>query len=83
MADKKADEQERPEHVKKGDHVEWNGPGKVTGTVEQELTEATRFDNKTYKATKDAPEYLVKSDKSGKEAIHRPEKLHKTDRVKE
>ena len=82
MADDKDKKADRPEHFKEGDHVEWNGPGKVTGTVEQELTEPTRFSNKTYKASEEDPEYLVKSDKSGKEAIHRPEELHKTERVK-
>jgi len=77
--DKKSGESEQ---FKEGDHVEWNGPGKVTGTVEKELTEPTRFSNKTYKASEEHPEYLVKSDKSGKEAIHRPEELYKTEHVK-
>ena len=80
MVEKKA---EQTEQFKKGDHAEWNGPGIVTGMVEREITEDTRFSNKTYRASKESPEYLVKSDKSGKEAIHRPEELKRTDRVKE
>ncbi len=81
MADEKSDDK-AARRFKKGDHVEWNGPGKITGTVEREITERTRFDNKDYAASKEHPEYLVKSDKSGKEAIHRPEELTKTDHVK-
>jgi hypothetical protein len=31
------------------------------------------------KASEDDPQYLVKSDKSGKEAVHKPGALHKKD----
>lgn len=60
-----------------GDHVEWNGPGKVQGVVEKKLTERTEIGEYTVAASEDNPEYLVKSDKSGKEAAHKPDALHK------
>lgn len=65
--------------LKKGDHVEWNASGKKTeGVVEKEITESTDFKSHHFEASKDEPEYLVKSDKSGKEAIHKPESLKKS-----
>ena len=78
MAEKKTDH-EGQETFKKGDHVEWHGPGKVSGEVEKELTKPTDLAGHHFDASKDEPEYLVKSDKSGKEAIHRPEQLEKKD----
>jgi len=61
---------------KPGDHVEWNGPGKVRGTVEKKLTERTKIGEHVVAASPENPEYLVKSDASGKEAAHKPESLH-------
>ncbi|MBF2001296.1 MAG: DUF2945 domain-containing protein [Synechococcales cyanobacterium C42_A2020_086] len=63
---------------KKGDRVEWNTPqGKTEGTVEKKLTESTDIKGHHVVATKDHPEYLVKSKKTGKEAAHKPEALQK------
>lgn len=63
---------------KKGDHVTWDTPqGKTEGTVEKKLTSPTKIKGHEVKASKDNPELLVKSDKSGKEAAHKPEELHK------
>jgi hypothetical protein len=67
------------DEIKKGDHVEWNASGKKTeGVVEEKITKPTDFKNHHFEASKDEPEYLVKSDKSGKEAIHKPESLKKS-----
>jgi hypothetical protein len=64
--------------LKPGDHVTWNASqGKIKGTVEKKLTSATRIKGHVAKATKDEPQYLVKSDKTGAEAAHKPEKLKK------
>lgn len=64
------------EHLKKGDRVEWNSAGKtVEGTVEQQLTQPTDIKGHHVAASKDNPEYLVKSNKTGKEAAHKPESL--------
>ena len=63
---------------KKGDHVTWGTPqGPTTGTVVKKETGTTKAGGHTAKATKDEPQYRVKSDKSGKEAVHKPEELKK------
>ena len=64
--------------LKTGDHVEWDTPqGKTTGTVVKKETGTAKAGGHTAKASKDEPQYRVKSDKSGKEAIHKPEELKK------
>jgi hypothetical protein len=66
------------DQLKPGDKVEWNSAGKtVKGTVEQKLTEPTEIKGHHVAASEDNPEYLVKSDKTGKEAAHKPESLKK------
>ncbi|MGI3902627.1 MAG: DUF2945 domain-containing protein [Janthinobacterium lividum] len=63
---------------KKGDEVKWNTAGGEThGTVEKIVTSDTKVKSYTAKATKEEPQVLVKSDKSGKEAVHKPEQLKK------
>jgi (2Fe-2S) ferredoxin len=64
--------------LKKGDKVEWDSSGgHSTGEVVEKVTETAKVKGHTAKATKDDPQYKVKSDKSGKEAIHKPEELKK------
>lgn len=66
------------DQIKKGDHVEWKtSQGKTEGTVEKKLTEPIEIKGHHVAASKENPEYLVKSDKSGKEAAHKPESLKK------
>ena len=66
------------EPLKPEDHVEWNSAGKtVKGTVEQKLTEPTEIKRHHVAASEENPEYLVKSDKTGREAAHKPESLKK------
>ena len=65
------------EEFKQGDKVEWHGPGKITGTVEEKLTEPTEIKGHHVAASEENPEYLVKSDKTGKQAAHKPEALKK------
>ena len=61
---------------KTGAKVRWNTPqGETTGTVEKSVTSTTKVKGHTAKATKDSPEVLVKSAKSGKKAVHKPEEL--------
>jgi plastocyanin len=65
--------------LKPGDHVTWNtSQGETHGTVEQKLTAAAKLKGHVATATKDDPQYKVKSDKTGAEAIHKPAQLHKT-----
>ncbi len=69
------------ETFKKGDEVEWNSHGnKVPGVVEKKITkeEDNEAAGRKVKASKDDPQYLVKSDKSGGEAVHKPGALKKT-----
>ncbi|WP_237478030.1 DUF2945 domain-containing protein [Lichenibacterium dinghuense] len=63
---------------KKGDEVKWDTAGGEThGTVEKIVTSTTKIKGHTAKATEDEPQVVVKSDKSGKEAVHKPEELKK------
>ncbi|MEJ5868048.1 DUF2945 domain-containing protein [Pseudokineococcus sp. 5B2Z-1] len=56
----------------KGDDVAWNSHGtKVHGTVEKKITKDTEEAGRTVRASKDDPQYLVESDKTGKEAVHK------------
>lgn len=69
------------EEFKKGDRVEWNSSGgKTEGKVKKKLTSETEIKGHHVAASKDNPEYLVESDKSGKEAAHKPESLKKLDK---
>ncbi|MGY1617154.1 DUF2945 domain-containing protein [Geodermatophilus sp. SYSU D00691] len=61
----------------KGDHVTWNSHGsKAEGTVQRKITEETEAAGRKVKASKDEPQYEVKSDKSGGTAVHKPGALH-------
>jgi hypothetical protein len=63
---------------KHGDKVEWNTPqGKTRGTVKKKLTSDTEVGGQKINASEDDPRYLVESEKSGKEAVHKPEALSK------
>ena len=64
--------------LKPGDRVQWNTPqGKTTGKVKKKLTSSKKIKRHVAKASKDSPEYLVQSEKSGKEAAYRPGELRK------
>lgn len=64
--------------LKKGDKVEWDtSQGKTHGTVEKKQTSETHIKRHKVAASKDNPQYIVRSDKSGKEAAHKPQGLKK------
>jgi hypothetical protein len=64
--------------LKKGDKVEWKSHGsKAVGEVEKKITSDTKAAGRKVKASEDDPQYLVKSDKSGGEAVHKPSALKK------
>jgi Hypervirulence associated proteins TUDOR domain len=66
------------DEFKKGDKVEWeSSQGTIEGTVEKKLTQPTDIKGHHVAASKEEPQYLVKSDKTGKEAAHKPESLTK------
>jgi hypothetical protein len=63
---------------KKGDKVKWKSHGgEAVGTVERKITEETEAGGRKVKASKDEPQYLVKSEKSGGTAVHKPGALKK------
>jgi hypothetical protein len=66
------------ENLRKGDKVRWNSHGgEAVGQVEKKITEDTEAAGREVRATEDDPQYLVKSDKSGGEAVHKPGALKK------
>jgi hypothetical protein len=64
--------------LKRGDKVEWDtSQGKTHGTVERKQTSRTHIKGHMVAASKDNPQYIVKSDRSGKKAAHTLEELRK------
>jgi hypothetical protein len=62
----------------KGDHVTWQSHGATAeGKVLRKITEDTELAGRQVRATKEEPQYLVRSDKSGGEAVHKPSALTK------
>jgi hypothetical protein len=63
---------------KKGDKVTWRSHGgEAVGRVEKKVTDDTEAAGRQVRASQDDPQYLVKSDKSGGEAVHKPSALKK------
>ena len=61
-----------------GDHVEWNSEaGYVRGTIKKRITSAIRFKTYTVRASKEEPQYLIKSDKTDHIAMHKGAALKK------
>jgi hypothetical protein len=61
-----------------GDIVEWNTPqGKTRGKVKRKLTSSTQVGGRKVNASEDDPRYFVESEKSSKEAAHKPDALTK------
>jgi hypothetical protein len=64
--------------IKPGDKVAWDSSGgESVGRVERKITSAVKIKGHTAKASKSNPEFLVRSDKSGKVAAHKPAELRK------
>ena len=60
----------------KGDKVSWKSHGgEAVGTVEKKITSDTEAAGRTVRASNDDPQSLVKSEKSGGEAVHKPSAL--------
>jgi hypothetical protein len=63
--------------LSKGDHVTWQSHGQTAeGTVERKITSDTEASGRTVRADDDDPQYEVRSDKSGRTAVHKPGALH-------
>ena len=63
---------------KVGDHVEWNSEaGHVRGTIKKKVASAIKFKTYTVRASKEQPQYLIKSDKTDHLAMHKGSALTK------
>ena len=61
-----------PKTFKIGDHVRWNSEaGRVSGVVIEKVTSDTRFKGYVHHASREEPQYLIKSDKTEHVAIHK------------
>ncbi len=77
---KEKSDPESSDKLKLGDRVEWSTrQGKTTGTVKKKLTSETNIKGHTAKASKDDPQYLVESERTGSEAAHKPDALKPID----
>lgn len=69
------------ETFNKGDKVEWEIPqGTTIGKIKEKLTSPIEIKGHHVSASEENPQYLVESDKTGKEAAHKPESLKKVKR---
>jgi len=63
---------------KAGDAVTWDhSQGTTKGKVVRKVTSPTQIKGHKVAASKDNPEYIVKSDKTGAKAAHKPGELRK------
>lgn len=61
-----------------GDHVKWNSEaGYVSGKIIKIHTEAFNYKGYTHHATKEEPQYAIKSDKTDHIAVHKGSALTK------
>ena len=64
--------------LNKGDKVAWDSSGgHSTGKVVRKVTSTTQIKGHKVAATRDEPQYIVESEKSGKQAAHKAESLKK------
>jgi hypothetical protein len=62
----------------RGDKVSWQSHGqRVRGTVEERITSRTSAAGRTVDASQDEPQYRVRSDKTGRDAVHTEEALRR------
>lgn len=63
---------------KAGDAVKWDhSQGTTQGKVVKKVTSPTRIKGHKVAASKDNPEYVVQSEKTGAKAAHKPTELRK------
>ena len=63
--------------LSKGDQVSWNTPqGMTHGVTQERKVRDFTFDGQKFKASEQEPYWIVKSDKSGKEAAHKESSLN-------
>ncbi|HEX6402376.1 MAG TPA: DUF2945 domain-containing protein [Pseudonocardiaceae bacterium] len=63
---------------RQGDRVRWRSHGGYAeGEVLKRITSTTEAGGRTVRASAEEPQYLVRSSKSGGEAVHKPDALEK------
>ncbi|MEO3801563.1 DUF2945 domain-containing protein [Nonomuraea sp. B1E8] len=61
-----------------GDEVTWRSHGSTAkGKVEKKLTKRQKEAGRTVAASPEEPQYVVRSEKSGKKAVHKPSALRR------
>ena len=64
--------------IEVGDHVSWNSEaGRVRGTIKKKITSAITFKGYTVRASKEDPQYLIKSETTDHLAMHKGGALKK------
>ena len=60
-----------------GDKVVWSSHGEddTPGVVVRKITSDTELAGRQVRASEDEPQYLVRSEKGGGEAVHKPDAL--------
>ncbi|WP_098957629.1 DUF2945 domain-containing protein [Pseudonocardia sp. N23] len=67
------------QEFRKGDKVRWKSHGGTAeGEVVRKITSDTGAGGRTVRASEEEPQYLVRSRKSGGEAVHKPDALERT-----
>jgi len=66
------------QRFRRGDHVSWNSEaGRVRGRIARVVTTKITFKGYTVHASKDEPQYMIKSDKTDHIAMHKGSALRK------
>ena len=72
------------QNFKGGDHVGWNSEaGRVRGTIQKKISAAIKFKGYTVRASKEEPQYLIKSDTTDHMAMHKGSALKKINKGKD
>jgi hypothetical protein len=61
---------------RRGEHVEWNSEaGRVRGVIVKKVISAVRFKGYVHHASRDEPQYIIKSEKTDHLATHKGQAL--------
>jgi hypothetical protein len=67
---------------KVGDHVSWDSEaGRVRGTIRRKITRPITFKGYRVRASKETPQYLIKSDTTDHLAMHKGSALRRLGRL--
>jgi len=79
----RAGDQPVAQTFKVGDHVAWNSEaGRVRGTIKKKITAPMTFKGYKVHASKEEPQYLIQSDKTDHQAMHKGSALKKVAKPK-